>query len=340
MTGSLGPNGWLGPNFFVVGAMKAGTTAVYANLNAHPEVYCAPIKEPNFFSDDLEIDKFTSKNARAVSQFDTEAYVESSMDEPVHEAYVRNPTTYYALFRKAEGKRAIGECSTSYLYSTTAARNIRLAVPHARIIMILRDPVDRAISQYHMECRIGAARDRFGVLREKDLAAPRTAWGQSGLYVELGRYVGQVERYLAQFPREQVKIIVYDDLRADFRRVMADTLRFLGVDPELQPASILRANHARVPRAARFNYLLTRIGGKNLINRAFPQPAIELGKRIYYRKAGSAGVTEADRERLRALFADEVVALSRLLGRDLSHWRESPRQGRAAAAQSRVQQSV
>ena len=212
MTGSLGPNGWLGPNFFLVGAMKAGTTAVYANLDAHAEVYCSPIKEPNFFSDDLEIDKFTLSNAQAISQFDANAYVQSSMDEPVHAAYVRNPATYYALFRKADGKRAIGECSTSYLYSATAPRNIRLALPHARIIMILRNPVDRAISQYHMECRIGVARDPFGFLLEKDLAAPRTVWGQSGLYVELGRYVGQVERYLAHFPRKQVKIIVYDDL--------------------------------------------------------------------------------------------------------------------------------
>ncbi len=340
MTRSLGPNGWLGPNFFLVGAMKAGTTAVYANLDAHPEVYCSPIKEPNFFSDDLEIDKFTLSNAQAVSQFDADAYVESSMDESVHSAYVRNPATYYALFRKAEGERAIGECSTSYLYSATAPRNIRLALPHARIIMILRNPVDRAISQYHMECRLGAARDTFGVLLEKDLAAPRTAWGQSGLYVELGRYVEQVERYLEQFPRKQVKIIVYDDLRADFHGVMAGTLKFLGVDPELRPAKILRTNHARVPRAARLNYLLTRIGGKHLINRTLPQPAIELGKRIYYRKAGSTGVTKADRERLRALFADEVAALSKLLGRDLSHWLESPRQGRTAATQSRLQQPV
>jgi hypothetical protein len=326
MNQSLRPNGGLGPNFFLVGAMNAGTTAVYGNLSAQPGVYCSPIKEPNFFSDDIEIDNFTLSNARAVSQFDADAYVQGSMNQPVHEAYVRNPATYYALFRKAEGKRAIGECSTSYLYSSTAARNIRLASPHARIIMILRNPVDRAISQYHMECRIGATRHPFGFLLERDLAAPRAVWGQSGLYIELGRYVGQVERYLAQFPREQIKIIVYDDLRANFHGVMAGTLSFLGVDPELRPSKILRTNHARVPRAPRFNHLLAQIGGKNLINRTLPLPVIELGKRIYYRKAGSAGVTEADRERLRALFIDEVAALSKLLGRDLTYWTKSPRQ--------------
>ena len=321
----------LGPNFFLVGAMKAGTTAVYDSLGSHPQVYCSPIKEPNFFSDDLDIDQFTLSDARANSAFDADAYVLGPMDRPVHEAYVRSSATYSALFRMAAGK-AIGECSTSYLYSTAAAHNIRRAVPHARIVMILRNPVERAISQYYMECRIGTACEPFGSLLHQDLAAPRKLWGNSRLYVELGRYVEQVARYLDQFPREQVKIIVYDDLRADFHGVITDILTFLGVDPALQPPAIAMSNRARVPRSAQINYLLNQFGVKHLINRALPQPVIELGKRLYYRRPNGNGVTEADRERLRALLADEVTALSQLLGRDLSSWLASPPHRHAAAA--------
>ncbi len=322
----------LGPNFFLVGAMKAGTTAVYDSLGVHPQVYCSPIKEPNFFSDDLDIGQFTLSDARANSSFDADAYVLGPMDRPVHEAYIRDPASYSALFRMAGGKQAIGECSTSYLYSTAAAHNMRRAVPHARIVMILRNPVERAISQYYMECRIGTACEPFGSLLNQDLAAPRKLWGNSRLYVELGRYVEQVARYLDQFPREQVKIIVYDDLRADFHGVITDILTFLGVDPALQPPAVGSSNSARVPRAAHINYLLNRLGVKNLINRTLPQPVIELGKRLYYCSPNDNGVTEADRERLRALLADEVVALSQLLGRDLSSWLASPPHRHAAAA--------
>jgi hypothetical protein len=312
-----------GPNFFLVGAMKAGTTAVFESLGLHPDVYCSPIKEPNFFSDEFRFEEVSSKNLRLRSQFDVDAYVKGPMDRPVHGALVRDPSTYCALFRLAKDHTAIGEASTSYLYSTSAARNIRSSVPHARIIMILRNPVDRAISQYHMESRIGLVNDTFGSLLEKDLRASGNTFTTSGLYVELGRYVKQIRRYLAAFPEEQIKIVLYDDLSSNFDGVTAEILRFLDVDPELRRQNTIKTNGARVPRAGSINQVLHRVGLKQVIGRSFPQPLLDLGKRVYYRKVDGTGVTEADRERLRAVLADEVTALSELLGRDLSHWLKS-----------------
>jgi Sulfotransferase family len=311
----------LGPNFFLVGAMKAGTTAVFESLGRHPHVYCSPIKEPNFFSDEFRFEKVSSKNSR--NQFDVDAYVNGPMDRPVHGALVRDPATYYALFRLAKDQTAIGEASTSYLYSTSAARNIHSAVPHARVIMILRNPVDRAVSQYHMESRIGLVNDPFGSLLERDLRASDKTFKRSGQYVELGRYVKQIQRYLAVFPERQIKIVLYDDLSSDFDGVTDDILRFLDVDPELRSRNTMKTNGARVPRAAGINQMLHRVGLKQMIGRSFPQPLLDLGKRVYYRKADGNGVTEADRQRLRAVLADEVTALSELLARDLSHWLRS-----------------
>jgi hypothetical protein len=310
----------LGPNFFLVGAMKAGTTAVFESLGLHPHVYCSPIKEPNFFSDEFRFVEVSSNNPWPRNQFDVNAYVKGPMDRPVHGALVRDPATYYALFRLAKDYTAIGEASTSYLYSTSAARNIHAAVPHARIIMILRNPVDRAISQYHMESRIGLVNDTFGSLLEKDLRASDTTFRTSGMYVELGRYVKQIHRYYALFPERQIKIVLYDDLSSNFNGVIDEILRFLAVDPALRAHKTKKTNGAQVPRAASINQVLHRVGLKQMIGRSFPTTLLELGKRVYYRKADGTGVTAADRKRLREVLADEVAALSELLDRDLSHW--------------------
>jgi hypothetical protein len=313
----------LGPNFFLVGAMKAGTTAVFESLGLHPHVYCSPIKEPNFFSDEFRFVEVSPKNLRRRSQFDVNAYVKGPMDRPVHGALVRDPATYYALFRLAKDYAAIGEASTSYLYSNSAARNIHAAVPHARIIMILRNPVDRAISQYHMESRIGLVNDRFGSLLEQDLSTSGNTFRTFGMYVDVGRYVKQIRRYSAFFPANQIKIVLYDDLSSNFDGVTDDILRFLDVDPALRRRNAKKTNGARVPRAATINQVLHRVGLKQMIGRSFPQPLLDFGKRMYYRRANGTGVTEADRERLRAVLADEVTALSDLLDRDLSHWLRS-----------------
>lgn len=304
------------PNFFLVGAMKAGTTSIYDQLDRHPDVYCSPIKEPNFFSDDIKVEEFEGTPVGC----DADAFVQGPMSPPVHQAYVRRPETYQALFRRVAGESAIGECSPSYLYSRTAAANIRRVVPHARILMVLRNPVDRAISHYHMDCRIGLVCGTFAEVLAEDMAAPRKGWGISRLYIELGQYVAQVRRYLECFPAHQIKIIVFDDLRRDFNGVIDETLDFLEVDTARQDRELIASNPAKIPRAAGLNQVLHRLHLKPLIARYAPATLVDLGKRLYYRDAQRFGVTEEDRERLRALFHDEIVQLSTLIDRDLSGW--------------------
>lgn len=307
------------PNFFVVGAMKAGTTVVNERLSSHPDVYCSPIKEPNFFSDDIDVEQFSAHTRKGMAP---DLYVAGDMETPIHHAYVRDPATYRALFRKVSSETAIGECSTSYLYSKVAAKNIKEAVPDARIIILLRNPVDRAISHYLMDCRIGSAHGPLGEVLDADLASTRKGWGISRLYVELGLYTRQIERYLRRFPEDRVKIVIFDDLKRDFDGTMRGIAEFLEVDPDLCIEGTAPVNRARVPRVAAVNVVLNRLGIKEKIVRNTPERLLEFGKRVYYRDAAGDGVTEADRERLRAMFADEVESLSRLLGRDLRDWVE------------------
>src|SRR6188508_1581564 len=122
------------PNFFIVGAPKAGTTSLYYYLKRHPEVFMSPIKEPNFF-----------------------AYEETIKQNLYHkEKGVGTLEEYKDLFAEANGRhKAIGEASVSYLFYPPVPERIKQMVPDAKIIISLRNPVDRALSHYYMEYKLG-----------------------------------------------------------------------------------------------------------------------------------------------------------------------------------------
>lgn len=307
------------PNFFLVGAMKSGTTAIYDGLRSHPDVFCSPIKEPNFFCDDIIPERFAPEFKPSHS-FDAEAYVSGPMDQYVHNAYVRDARTYTRMFRWAQRERVVGDFSTSYLYSATAAANIRETVPNARVLIVLRNPVERAVSHYLMDVRIGIADKPLGELVAKELRAQRRGWCITNEYVGLGLYANQVKRYLMSFPRQRVKVVMYDDLRQNFRKTTEDICRFLDIDPLPQATVGARRNPARASRFPHLNTWLYRYGLKNAVSRYVPRRLIGLGKRYYYSERIGATVSAEEREWLRSLFAEDVRELSRLMHLDLGAW--------------------
>ena len=117
------------PNFLVIGAAKSGTSSLYMYLKQHPEIYMSPIKEPHFFS------------------FDDESKMTKGPGDPIHKA-ITNFDDYQAQFDGVTDEKAIGEASTSYLYRPEAPGRIHAMLPDAKLIVILRNPVDRAFSAY------------------------------------------------------------------------------------------------------------------------------------------------------------------------------------------------
>lgn len=315
--------GGVTPNFYLVGAMKAGTTAIYDVLHSHPDVFCSPIKEPNFFCDDIVPEAF-SDVFKPSHSFDADSYVDGPMDQFVHIAYIRDPATYTRMFRHVCRERIVGDFSTSYLYSSTAAANIRKAVPNARVLIVLRNPVERAISHYLMDSRIGIANEPLGDLLQKELAAPRRGWCITNQYIELGLYARQVRRYLMNFPRQRIKIVIYDDLRRDFQRVAEDICRFLDIDPRARGLDDVRRNTAKCSRFPEVNKWLYRSGLKNAVSRYVPKNVVGWGKKYYYGRTARTQVHPAEREWLRSIFHEDIHELSKLLHRDLSGWVTEP----------------
>ena len=138
------------PNLFVVGAAKSGTTAIYNFLDQHPDIYMSPLKEPHFFCDDIRRENF-SKQYKRRTRFNIDAYLSNKKLSKKHIAYLNNITHYLELFREHSDEKYLGEVSNGYLFSTVAAQNIYNFNPNAKIIMILRDPCERAFSQWSRE---------------------------------------------------------------------------------------------------------------------------------------------------------------------------------------------
>lgn len=304
------------PNLFVVGAMKAGTTTLYRYLAGHPDVFMSPIKEPNYFSGEGEMDRVAPLHGAASAGLD--AYLDGPMAER-HMAYVPDRGRYLRLFRDAGRQPWRGEASPSYLFSAVAPGAVREASPGARVVILLREPLDRALSHYRMDLGEGLVRAPFARAVREDRRAEGMGYPTESLYLAMGMYARQVRRWMDAFPG-RVRVYLFDDLRADPRALTDDLAGFLGVDPAGFRAGARHENRAMAPRWVALNWLLHHSGAKTLVSRVTPRPVLSAGKRLWYRDPGGVEVPPALAAELRAVFAPDVAELAGLIGRDLARW--------------------
>jgi hypothetical protein len=301
------------PNFFIVGAAKAGTTSFAEYLGQHPQVYMSPVKEPNYFSSDIE-----SRHIR--ERIQPEEYFAVQPLRKRHALCVRQPEHYEQLFAAAGDAKAIGEASVSYIYSEFAPRRIAAEIADPRILVFLRNPVERAYSHFQMDLVFGVANtDDFLEAVEVDRHSPRKGWGVSHLYVELGLYVPQLKRWLAAFPADRVKICLHDDYKKDVGPTLLAIFSFLGVEQTLADISF-DVKHGEAGRNSTIKGLdtLSETRPYRILRGAVP-PVMRAGvKRLLSRKPRKLRVSEF--EALIPYFREDIRELSSLLGRDLSHW--------------------
>lgn len=291
-----------GPDVFVVGAPRCGTTALVDFLGQHPEVHAPYVKEPHYFGSDL-----TTRRG-----FPT-------------------PASYLELYEGAGERRAI-DGSTWYLYSRQAAREIHAFRPDAFIVVMVRDPVELLYSWHGHAVFIGVEpiEDFADALaaesaRRSGVDLPKGSPREKLLYRDIPRFTEQIERYLDVFGRERVKIIVHDDFKEDNVAVVQDVARFLGIDPDFRPrVEVVNANvrprskfvqHLTEHQPAPVRRLVQRVVPRRLRSRLRHQVR-ELNKVAARRPP----LDPALRRALSEEFAPEVDRLSRLLGRDLRYW--------------------
>jgi hypothetical protein len=271
------------PNFFIVGAAKCGTTSLFDAISQHPDVFCCPVKEPNNFAFDPTEREAALVEARTRGDV-IDAEISRFLAMP-SVAIAASYEVYLSLFKAWNGERAIGEASTSYLPSSVAAEAISGLRPDARIIMILRDPVRRTYSHYLMELQAGAAHASFDKVVREGLLLIRNGFASGGGIVSSSFYAPQIQRFLDHFPREQVLILLFEDLVSEPVATLRRVFCHLGVDPE--PAGhirVRRENKSRLPRFARLNRGLFRSGKRSALLRFVPRSARPWLRSIYYHR--------------------------------------------------------
>jgi hypothetical protein len=297
------------PNFFVIGAGKSGTTSLYHYLKQHPQIFMSPVKEPKYFAFAGQQLNFTGPG-----------------DQRVIPQTTTTSDAYLDLFKDAGDKPIVGEASTIYLNTGETARRMAEQVPLARLVAVLRHPADRAYSAY-MHLR----RDGYESL--ETFAAALAAEPQrirEGYYYHWhlrtrGYYGRQLQAFYEQFPRNQIKVYLFEDFFDQPYRVLADIFQFLGVDDSFRPDISARHNQSGIPRNQSVQNFLTR-----------PHPLKEWVKRFIPEHTGhrmisvmqrgvvaTPGLAPEIRARLTEDFREDILLLQDLIQRDLSHWLSS-----------------
>ncbi|HYB23589.1 MAG TPA: sulfotransferase [Solirubrobacteraceae bacterium] len=300
------------PDFFLVGHEKCGTTSLYAMLRRHPQVYMPDLKEPRFFYPE----------------------VRSIAPERDDNLFTDTLEAYLALFAPAAPSQLVGEASPQYLRSPDAAGRIAELCPDARIIAILREPAS-FLRSFHMQC-VQAGRETQKDLRKAlelegvRRQGKRLPRGYSSpawlLYSEHVRYVEQLRRFHAEFPREHVLVLIYDDYRRDNQGTLRAVQRFLQIDDTVPIDSIqVGQTNSTVrfpllhPLSRRLRLAWHRPEEADPIARTAaalaPRSMRRLWRRLFYTQPPAPD--EQLTLELRRRLEPEVAALSEYLGRDL-----------------------
>lgn len=272
------------PNVFIVGAQRAGTTSLWGYLGQHRQIRTAAVKEPNFFSS--------------------------------HPGVAATAVDYRRLFGHG-GEAFRIDASTRYLYDRRAAEEIARACPDARVLISLRDPVDRAYSHYRLHVRRGSEKRSFHEAVEEDLSGRGGGRLPGRAYARAGFYAGPVGRYLDVFG-DHVHVLFFDDLVREPERAVEGVLHFLGLDPS-DPRRIdyTPRNVSAVPR----NWIAARaLSSLPVIRvaRAVVPPRLRAGvERKLRRRVEAPPMDDSARRLLAEAYADDSVQLRAVLDRSL-----------------------
>jgi hypothetical protein len=296
------------PNFLMIGGAKAGTSSLYAYLRQHPQIFLSEVRECDFFTLEGQRPNYNGPG-----------------DRIAYRRYITTLEGYQRLFKPATGRPAIGESSDLYLDGPGTARRIRHYLPEARLVVILRDPADRAYSQYKHLVRDGReALPTFEHALDAEEKRIADGWHPIWHLTARGFYAAQLEPYLELFPREQISIHLYDDFVTDPPALLRVLFQFLGVDPTFRVDMSLRYNVSGTPRSKLLHSFLARpLAVKDLFKPLLPARfRHRLRARLMNRNIvpDRSRMSPDTRKALVELYREDVLRLQSLIGRDLRSW--------------------
>ena len=316
------------PGFFLIGAPKAGTTALHAALVAHPGLYLSRVKEPKYF---LCADRPPGRSGQWGQRGPGDAH---SAQE-----WVWRRDAYEALFAGAPPGALCGESTPFYFYDRGAQERLRAAVPDARLIAVVRDPVDRAYSNWmHLwSDGLEPIGDFVAACRaEEERVAD--GWAPFWHYRRLGRYGEQLRSLYAHYPREQVLVLRYRQLVDEPQQTLDTVCSFLGVEHGHAVKAPPENVRPFVP-ASRRNLALARLiragaaAGAYVPPRAWRVASVPLLKALHASGTARPPLSVEQRREVLAPLLDDIAELEQLTGQSFADWRGDEGRGEFRARQ-------
>lgn len=296
------------PNFYIAGGARCGSTSLFAYCKAHPQIFMAQIKEPNFFSYGYGKVPFAGPDPRHI--YDTS---------------IKDLETYRAMFKVTDNALAVGEASINYMLHPEACLGIRTMTPEAKLIFSLRQPVDRAWSSFQRSRHEGSETEPDFLTAWRDDDRRRAAGRWSNIHRYKSLYGRHLKIWFETFPREQIKVILFDDLKADPKMVMRDVFSFLGIDPNFEPdTSVVHNQSGEIGNPVLKSLWL---GTAGLRAALVPLMPLKWRGRLFPMIARNQNVKRPKeklgrelKEMLTAELREDILSLQDLIGRDLSMW--------------------
>jgi len=283
-------------DFFIIGAPKAGTTSLYYYLNEHFEIEMSSQKEPDFFSD------------------------QSLQNEKLYYGKNRIDTLekYHSLFKK-ENVMLRGDASVSYLFYEDVPSKIIKYNPSAKIIVMLRNPIERAFSHYLMDYRLGLISESFeAIIHKKSKHKNVNLFYQQ--YIQVSEYYKQMKRYLNVFDKKNIYVIDYEDFKKNTSEVVNSIFMFLGVDNTFQPYLKKKHNTYVRPKNRIIRYLYSFVYFRKMLAFLFPNTLVKAIRKHLFSSTKKPELSKLTRAFLRKHFESDVRELSKLLNKDFTKW--------------------
>lgn len=285
-------NNEIWPNFFIVGTGRGGTSSLYHYLSQHPDIFMSPIKEPYFFCQEL-ISDITTGN------------------------FVLDKDKYLELFNDISGRRVVGEASAAYLDFPPTAGRIKTSVPDAKIIIMLRNPSERAFSEYLANVTLGYEKRTFNQTVTDEIKEIRNEPTNAYNSVSRGLYYNHVKRYQDLFGNKNVKVIIFEDFIKNTQLILEEVLEFLGINKKIE-FELEPKNQYRIPKGGIAELLFADSKIRKIIKKSIPvNMRIRFGEKYLLKKEIRPTIDLETKKILDDIYSEDINKLSNLLNREL-----------------------
>lgn len=280
-------------DFFIVGTPKAGTTSLYYYLDDHPQIIMSSIKEPNYFS---------NQDISLQNLFYEETIIESLED-------------YHKLFPEDKTVKKYGESSVSYLFYKSVPKKIYQYNKRSKIIILLRNPIERAYSHYLMDRRLGLVNQEFSDIFEK----------KSGIffqqYFKLGNYTNQIKRYIDIFQEDNIHIIWYDKFKEDVAQEVSKVYQFLSVDQDFKFNLNREYNKSLITNNKIVLAIYSVRSLRKILKRIFSVKFMIFIKTLFFQRNNKPELSKSLKKELIEYYYEDILSLEKLLKKDLRDWK-------------------